>query len=226
MACIMNRALSLFCLLSCMAHCTCFIANCMCLCFIYVNRVVWAAVWPYGSAEPHGIGPSVFLSKWLHLNECVLRQTLWPSSALQILAWTLASSASHAIYPSGIGGQEEEGRCAPLRSLSLCRFYTQTHGGHVCVRQCRVGPLWADARSGAGWARLGLAVLVADDEWRSPGGLCEGWQAALWGSPTSPAQAACGINQTSPPASLSLSFSLSSSLHIPEQACHLEQWAF
>lgn len=62
----------------------------------------------------------------------MLRQT-WPSLALQILAWKLASAASHVIYPSGIGGQEEEGRFAPLRSLSLCRFYTQTHWGGLCV---------------------------------------------------------------------------------------------
>lgn len=82
--------------------------------------------------RPHDISPNVFLSKWLHLNECVLRQT-WPSLALQILAWKLASAASHVIYPSGIGGQEEEGRFAPLRSLSLCRFYTQTHWGGLCV---------------------------------------------------------------------------------------------
>lgn len=149
----MNRALSLFCLLSCMAHWTCFIADCMRLCFIYVNGVAWAAAWPYGSAEPHDISPNVFLSKRLHLNECVLSQWLGRCSALRILARTPASVASRAIYPSGIGRAGGRGAFRSF-SLSPCRFYTQTRGGER-VRQWRVGPLWADARSGAGWARLG-----------------------------------------------------------------------
>lgn len=117
--------------------------------------------------------------------------------------------------PAGLEGRRKRGvslLCA------LCVAFTHRHMGCACLCvcgcQCRAGFLWADARSGAGWARLGSAALVADDEWRSPGGLCEGWQAALWGSPTSPAQAVCGINQTSPPAFLSLFLSLFLPLYI------------
>lgn len=189
MARIMNRAVSLFCLLSCMAHCTCFIANCMRLCFIYVNRVAWAAAWPYGSAEPHDISPSVFLSKRPHLNECVLSQT-WPRPALQILAWKPASAAPHGIYPSGIGGQEEEGRFAPLRSLSLCRFYTQTHGVSVCasvssgpsVSRC---PIW----NGLGSAGLGCVS-------------CRWWMALTWWSLWGLAGCAVGVSHQPSPGSV------------------------
>lgn len=62
-------------------------------------------------------------------------------------------------------------------------------------------PIWnALGPGGAGWVGVGppgwgWPCWMGDDEWGSPGGLCEGWQTALWGSPTSLSQAACGRRQ-------------------------------
>lgn len=77
-------------------------------------------------------------------------------------------------------------RCDP--SVSRCPIWNA------------LGPGGAVGSARAGWVGLGLSgwdwpCWMGDDEWGSPGGLCEGWQAALWGSPTSLSQAACGRRQ-------------------------------
>lgn len=63
-----------------------------------------------------------------------------------------------------------------------------------------LGPGGGLGSARAGWVGLGPSgwgwlCWMGDDEWGSPGGLCEGWQAALWGSPTSLSQALCGRRQ-------------------------------
>lgn len=188
MACIMNRALSLFCLLSCMAHYTCFIANCMCLCFIYVNRMAWAAVWPYGSAGPHDISPSIFLSNLLHLNECVLRQT-WLSSPYRVWLGSWPLWPHMLSTPAGSEGKRKRD-VSLLRALCLSVAFTHRHMGCVCtsvssgpsVSRC---PIW----SGLGSAGLGCVS-------------CGWWMALTWWSLWGLAGYAVGVSHQPSPGSV------------------------
>lgn len=80
--------------------------------------------------------------------------------------------------------QEKLRDVIPLRADAL--------SGRLRAPAVRCSAVGGFGQSRLGW---GWPCWMGDDEWGSPGGLCEGWQAALWGSPTSLSQAACGRRQ-------------------------------
>lgn len=156
MACVMNRALSLFCSLSCMAHCTCFIANCMRLCFIYVNR------WHGLQCDLMAVqNPMTLVRAFSSQSGCILMSACCARLGrvrpyrFWLGRWPLRPRMLST--PAGSEGRRKRG-VSLLCAFCLCVAFTHRHMGGMCVcasvssgpsvSRC---PIW----SGLGSAGLG-----------------------------------------------------------------------
>ncbi len=163
-----------------------------------------------------------------------------PGSASLWLVWTPACAPPETTLPHS---QPTTDACDPpsgiiFPTVAGGRRTTCSETWSLCEQMPyleRFGPRWS-RWVGVGLPGWGWPCWMGDDEWGSPGGLCEGWQTALWGSPPAcPRQRVAGgssqghINQTLHLPlfhCLPCSVSLLVSLHILHQARRAEQWVF